>query len=88
MSWSLQSVGKAPAVRADVAKSFTTNQCTEPEETVRQAAAAVIDAALAAQDPSVAVKVTAQGSQSLKAYTAGTGYSLTGAIEPLWGFVE
>ena len=90
MSWGVQAVGKVPAVRAQLATEFAKNPCSEPEETVRQSAAATIDAALAAQDPTNVVKVTAGGSQSFKNYSEQTGVSnnLSLSIEPLYGFVE
>lgn len=90
MSWSVAAVGKAKAVRASIAEQFTKNPCAEPEETVRQAAAKAIDVALAAQDESQPVEVTASGSQSFRDWQNKTGISnqLTMAIRPLYGFVE
>jgi FlaG/FlaF family flagellin (archaellin) len=90
MSWGIGYVGKAPAVRTQCATEFANNPCAEPEETVRQAAAAVIDAALASQDASNVVRVAASGSQSFKNYTDQTGVtnSLSITIEPLYGFLE
>jgi hypothetical protein len=90
MSWGFEFVGKASAVRTKCAAEFAKNPCSEPEETVRQSAAKAVDEALAAQDSTVAVKVTARGSQSFQDYTKQTGVcnSLEIKIEPLWGFVE
>jgi len=89
MSWSVGAVGKAPAVRAAIAKQFAgQGKCTEPEETVRQAAISIIDAALAGQGDPVAVRVIASGSQG-KAYpTEAITNNLSIAIEPLFVFVE
>lgn len=91
MSWSVGAIGKAAAVRAAIAKQFADgSKCLEPEETVRQAAAAAIDGALAAQDPGIVVKVLASGSQFFKDYTTKTGIqnSLSLTVEPLSGFIE
>lgn len=90
MSWSVGAIGKTPAVRAQIANEFARNPCSEPEESVRQSAAATIDAALAAQDANIGVNVYANGSQSFKDYAAQTGVSnnLSITIEPIWGFVE
>jgi hypothetical protein len=62
----------------------------EPEESVRQAAAVAIDKALEAQNPNLAVKVIASGSQGFKDYSAKTDVynQLSIVIEPLHGFVE
>lgn len=78
---------------AEIVRQTSQSKCNEPEETVRQAALAVIAAAIAAQDPASAVKVSASGSQSEKYDSNGqrTGVftnSLSISIEPLYGFVE
>jgi len=89
MSWSVAAIGKPAAVRAAIADQFAKGgKCAEPEETVRLAAASVMDAALAGQtDPTKAVKASADGSMSQYANLVVTD-SLTMSIEPLWGFVE
>ncbi len=44
MSWSVGAVGKASAVRSEISKQFTNGgKCSEPEESIRQAAASIID---------------------------------------------
>lgn len=64
MSWSASAVGKASAVRTEIARQFATStKCTEPEEGVRQAAITLIDVCLAAQDAGAVLKVAASGSQ-------------------------
>jgi hypothetical protein len=89
MSWSVQGVGRAPAVRAAIAKQFSSQgKCSEPEETVRQAAISIIDAALSGQGPSVAVKVSASGSQGTSYPSNEVQNQLSITIEPLYGFVE
>lgn len=91
MSWSVAGIGRAAAVRKAIADQFTSStKCSEPEETVRLAAASTIDAALAAQDPAMPVKVMAGGSQGFKDWQNKTGpsNSLSISIEPMHGFVE
>jgi hypothetical protein len=87
MSWSVGAIGKAAAVRTSIAKQFEGTKCVEPEETVRKAAAALIDAALGAQSSATAVKVLASGSQSSSS-TSGVSNSLMISVEPQYGFVE
>jgi len=88
MSWSVGAVGKAPAVRGVIAKQFAGSKCTDLEEKVRLAAAAFIDASLAVQDENVAVKVSAQGSQSTDSNTRVISNQVTIAIEPIFGFLS
>lgn len=67
MSWSVAATGKAPEVRKEIAGQFQrSGPCLEPEETIRQSAAKLIDAALEAQAESQEVKVSAYGSQGMK----------------------
>jgi len=89
MSWSIGTVfGRAPAVAEKVAKQFAdASKCAEPEETIRQAAAHMIDAALAGQDPSQVVEVSASGSMSTNNGKV-TSNSLQIAVSPKWGFIE
>ncbi|MBZ5700280.1 MAG: hypothetical protein LAN84_00375 [Acidobacteriia bacterium] len=63
-------------------------KCSEPEESVRQAAIELVAAALLAQDPSVVVKVSASRSQSTDYATNTVRNNLTITIEPLHFFVE
>lgn len=91
MSWSVSSIGKAGAVRKEIAGQFDRQSaCAEPEESVRQAAKQLIDASLAGQDENTAVRVSASGSQSFKDWSAKTGVSnqLTISIDPQYNFVE
>jgi hypothetical protein len=88
MSWSVTAIGKSSAVRASIAKQFATgSKCAEPEETIRQAVAVVIDKALEAQAEATAVKVSASGSQSSSGGVV-TNNSLSIIVDPMWGFVE
>lgn len=94
MSWVVSSVGRVAAVRDDIARQFsrqfTPYHCMEPEETVRQAAATLIDAALAAQNQDFAVSVRADGRQSFEDYSKKESVStrLNISIEPLYGFLK
>ena len=91
MSWSVSAIGKSAAVRSSVAEQFTKNTCSEPEESVRQAAARLLDACLAAQDGVGAVKVIASGSQwAMRLAITKTGVSnhLSIIVEPQHGFLE
>lgn len=94
MSWSVSAVGRPPAVAAVIETQFAASSCSEPEETVRQAARKVIAEALAAQRPDSAVKVSASGSQQSsynqesKSWGAPYQNSLEIKVEPLYGFVE
>lgn len=93
MSWSVCAVGKVAAVANAIEQQFDANgPCSEPEETVRQAAKAMIANALQAQDPNGAVQVSASGSQG-STYTNGSwGPPYTNQlkidIQPLYGFVQ
>jgi len=88
MSWSLVAVGKAPAVLKEVEKQSAQQKCSEPEESVRQAAVHAVKAALIAQDPSVAVEISASGSQSEDYTTHVVRNHLNITIKPLSGFLE
>lgn len=89
MSWSVQAVGKAPAVALKIESDFTAmSKCMEPEEGVKQAVRAAISVALAAQDPKTAVKVSASGSQSTNYPDNTFRNQLSVSVEPMYGFVE
>jgi hypothetical protein len=88
MSWGVQAVGKAPAVAAEIERQFSKTKCSEPEESVRQAAILLVSAALSAQDPSTVVKVGASGSQITDYTTKAIRNQLSITIEPLYGFME
>ena len=97
MSWSVQGIGKASVLAPKIEADLGAAKCTEPEESVRQAARATIAAALAAQDPATCVRLSASGSQSTiwqpndaegRPVPAKLCNSLTITIEPQYGFVE
>lgn len=93
MSWSVAAVGRAEAVAEAIERQFTNGtSCSEPEESVRQAARTAIAEALKGQGPTTVVKVQASGSQS-GTYQNGTwGAPYTNQLQievtPLYGFVE
>ncbi len=87
MSWSVQAIGKAPKVLTEIAAQFSAaGKCSEPEETVRKKAESVVCEAIAAQDPSTVIRVSASGSQST--VSGAVSNYLTISIEPQYGFVE
>lgn len=89
MSWSVVAHGRAGAVRKEIARQFASgSKCTEPEETVRQAAIAIMDAALAAQQPTAVVKASASGSQSGDYSKQLFNNQLNITVEPQYGFLE
>jgi hypothetical protein len=88
MSWSVSGFGKAPAVRESIAKQFAQgSKCMEPEETMRQAAAALMESSLAAQEPSKVIEVSASGSMSTDNGKVASN-SISIKIDPKWGFIE
>lgn len=96
MSWSVQAIGKSPAVAKAIELQFANGSpCNGPEEIVRQAARSVIAAALAGSTyPELIVKVEASGSQGEKydyATAKGLGVfsnNLVIQVTPIYGFVE
>lgn len=66
-------------------------KCMEPEETIRQSAASLLEKALDSMTNNFAVKVLASGSQSYKNYSKpeeGVCNSLDIKVDILHGFVE
>jgi len=91
MSWSVNAIGKAPAVAAKLAVDFGKIKCPEPEETIKKTMAAVIATALAWFPLTQAVRVEAHGCQSHPNFSKApheTTHQLAVKIEPIWGFVE
>jgi hypothetical protein len=92
MSWGVSAIGKAGAVRASIAGQFSRGgKCVEPEETIRQAAAKIIDTALESISSIYVVKVSASGSQGFKDYSKpenGVHNNLGIFVEVQHGFVE
>lgn len=92
MSWSVNAVGKAPAVARAIEEQFDRQgKCAEPEETVRISARAVIAAALKAQGDNVIVKVAASGSQGMYNWNKEpkeNSNQLSISIDPIYGFCE
>lgn len=92
MSWSYNSIGRAPAVIEDARKKLGAIKCSEPEETIKGKVVNIIEAALLAMPEASAVKIEAYGSQSAygnDGVNAGRmSNSVMLKIEPLYGFVE
>jgi len=92
MSWSVAAIGKAPAVRKEIAAQFVRGgKCAEPEESLRQGTAQLLDSVLAATHDATVVQVSASGSQSNKGYQhpeLGTTHSLSISVVPQYSFVE
>jgi hypothetical protein len=65
MSWSVSGIGKPKALAAKFANEFERMKggCSEPEESMKNSAAAQIAVSLAAYPPDLLVKVEANGSQ-------------------------
>jgi hypothetical protein len=59
MSWGVSAIGRAPAVGAAIERQFESGKCAEPEESIRQAARALIAASIAAQDSVKGIRVQA-----------------------------
>lgn len=93
MSWYVRAVGKPIAVNDELERQFGNVRCSEPEETIKNSAFALITTALSKFPANAAVSVTAQGSQTVsngkQSLTTGEAInSLEIKIEPLWNFVE
>lgn len=87
MSWSVKAIGKAPAVAQSIENQFTSQPaCREPEEAIRQHVRAALVAALAAQQPNIALKVSASGSMSFD--NGPVHNSFTVSVEPMYGFID
>ncbi len=94
MSWSVVGIGKVSALAAQLERDFERDgKCSEPEESIRQSARALIAQALSAQNSKTLVKVQASGAQSsqyAKNSSEVVGYTnqLSILIEPQFNFVE
>lgn len=95
MSWYIHASGKPIALVDELARQFGNVKCSEPEETIKNNAFALISTALSKFPASAAVRVTAQGSQTTIGddgkQTMGAGEAINSLeikIEPLWRFVE
>ena len=92
MSWSIGAIGKAAAMRTEIAQQFVRGgKCIEPEESIRLDAGKLIDKALESITGPFVVKVQASGSQGFKNYPKpeeGICNNLTISIEIQHNFVE
>lgn len=87
MSWSIMAAGKPKAVAVLIAGQFIRQKCSEPEETIKQGVAKLLDVALQAFPPNAAVTVTASGSQSSSTDGNATN-QVSVKLEPIYNFVE
>src|SRR5712664_1255504 len=92
MSWSVGAIGKAAAMRSEIAQQFVRGgKCVEPEESIRLEAGKLIDKALESITGPFVVKVQASGSQNYKNYSKpeeGICNNLSIAVEIQHNFVE
>ena len=92
MSWSFYGVGLAEKLSAKVDKDIVNSpyKCTEPEESLRQAAGDLIKKSLDAQSPGTAVRVSASGSQSQYGNNGElvVNNSLEIKVEAFWDFAK
>ena len=92
MSWSVAAIGKSDAVKKDIAAQFVRGgKCVEPEESIRQEVAKIINTAVGSIHNSFVVKVAASGSQGYKNYNKpedGVYNVLNISVEVVHGFVE
>lgn len=86
MSWSVSRIGLAAAVREAVKRDLGALKCNEPEESVKNGVATVIDTALAAYPADFAVQIDANGSQYSPDGSQINSLSLS--IKPLHGFTK
>lgn len=89
MSWSFIGMGKPDALAVKAAADMSRIKCVEPEETIKAKAIEIIEVALAAYPKTIAVDISAGGSQ----WTNGIDSSIatntfTLMIKPVHGFVE
>lgn len=91
MSWSVHMHGKSDALVVKAATEFANiKYLKEPENTVKNSVASLVDQALRAQIPACAVKVSCSGSMSVSSQKDGPDSvtnALQIAIEPMHGFV-
>ena len=92
MSWTINAVGKAPAVRKSVAKQFENNgSCAIPnEQSIHIAAFHLLQLILSAQDPATVVRVTVAGGQTYEKVSKREGLHnfLRLAVEPEHEFCD
>ena len=92
MSWSVSAHGKSDVVAKYIAISFAkSGKYHEPEESVKQAVAVLIEKALASNIPPVYVQVRASGSQSTMSQSGGpdrVSKWLKVEIETPGGYIE
>lgn len=92
MSWSISKVGKSDKLGAAIKAELANYKCSEPEESIKNAAGEFIAKALDGNIPATAVKVTAFGSQSTMGGHGGEPDAFSNTlkieIEQLYGFID
>lgn len=91
MSWSASGVGKAGVLAGKLALEFDRVKCAEPEQTIKDQVAQIVQLALSAFPPDMPVRVNASGSQQSVDFSdpnAPKVNQLNVTIEPIWGFLE
>lgn len=86
MSWSFYGMGKPEALAKKAREDMTCQKCSEPEESIKDMALAIIEKSLMAMPAASAVRIQASGSQSKDERGATNTFKLD--IEPIYGFVE
>lgn len=91
MSWGVQAIGYAPAVRKMIAAEFARAPIVGPaEETIRLAAAKIVDDVLETWDPECVVRVDARGSLCWENWdtSAGQTQKLYITVETIHQFID
>lgn len=91
MSWGVQAIGYAPAVRRLVRDWFSSSKpCPEIEENIRRGTAELADATLATFAPETVVKVDCRGSLCMQEWETQTGITqnVILVIEPVHNFID
>lgn len=91
MSWSLVLKGMPQLVRAEAATRLAAIKCPEPEEQIKNAVAAIIDATLAVYPPDQPIALEAAGHQySPSNPEGGAPFHMNNVVlklEPIYGFL-
>jgi hypothetical protein len=89
MSWSIAVVGEAGTLRPEIVRQFErAGTLSEPEESLKRKAWALVLAAVDAQDKSEVVKVEASGYECWDCVTHVDSHVLRIAVEPQTIFIE
>lgn len=90
MSWSIAVVGRAHGVAAYAEKHFNLTKCEEPEESIKQKVAEIVQIACGNMPEDSAIEIIASGSQycTKRDDKQTDAHSVSVSIRPLFGFVE